>query len=346
MSYKSKQSGLNRTNFSTKSDKQAKNILAKHYAELDKPVPKYIREGKLTPSKIARAKKSLNNYYSKAVSKETAIKKDYKAAVKAYNKNIEKYNNQILDGRGSLERQFLSGESIKITAITNRPFSGTKFTLQKIEKEMFNGLEGMQRRTEMIKNMTKNTFGQGVPSDSQLYKTDYNAEVFGKALDHTRMFLGSQSTDRIEILKEKWGGLTEFQKELAMAAGLEEVIAKYFNDDVELSEEDLNSFEKHLNNIIDGIVDATQTDYIEYIQAQTIRQNVQAHKEERKRLSNLADQYDFNDDDISDIMVEERRGIRRAMREEKHKKMAEKNPLNKNKKPTTSPTPGINPFRF
>ena len=261
MSLKSKKSGLNRTNFENKSEKQIRKVFQKHYAELDKPMPKYISSGKITRSKIEQAKKALNNAYDREIKKEESIQGSYRAAVKNYNKKIRQINKQMLQGKSDIEKRYLMGEKISMPSLTNRKFQSNRVTLETIEKERFNSLKGMERRTDMIKKQTKKlqNFKEG-----DLYNTQANEKLANEIFDRLELEKnrGIGSDERIKYIKERWESLTPFQKDLAMTVGLEEVIEKYFGDDAVFESEELNKFESRINDIIDNVLEYSMADEI------------------------------------------------------------------------------------
>ena len=261
MSLSTSKSGLNRTNFDNKTDRQARKILAKHYNNLGMMTPQFVSDGVLTSRNIKKIVKDLNKRYDREIKKENKVNKEYMRIRDKYNRKVDRINESVLEGRTKLEKQYISGEEVFIPSLMNPSFHSDSFILRKIGKEQFSDLESKKERTKELKKQIKKLDSVG---NDDLFSTIYNYGVINFMIQAIK-FNNQLSDAHFGRIWELVGTMTEFELELFVKMQLSTLIEKYLgvkatDDVVNLGEHmkdsktlDFEVADKMYSRILDGI---------------------------------------------------------------------------------------------
>ena len=261
MSLSTGKSGLNRTNFDNKTDRQARKILAKHYNNLGMMTPQFVSDGVLTTRNINKIVKDLNKRYDREIKKENKVNKEYMRIRDKYNRKVDRVNEKVLEGRTELEKQYIRGEEVFIPKLMNPSFHSDSFILRKIGKEQFSDLDSKKERTKELKKQIKKL---DKVSNDDLFSTIGNYGSINFLIQATK-FNNQLSDAHFNRIWDLIGRMSEFELELFTKMQLNKIIEKYLGvlptDDVTNIADYLkdsktlnqDSADKMFNRIVEGI---------------------------------------------------------------------------------------------
>ena len=231
MSLSHKLSGLNRTKWENKTDKQKVSILRKHYQTLGSKLPTYLMNDSITQNKFNSALNRITKGYhtqiesSRVKTSKTSINLELKNTVSKFNTTVDKAINKLMK-LGYTEKQidYLRGNHVMLT-LRNKSYFGDSKLLDKIEldnlyinsnklkKEMVNFLKNNMRIINSKKFIEKLT-------DEKKSNEFYNELVSLQAFDNLNNI---EKRDLVGRFKE----LNSVQKDIAIKTHLNDFKERY-----------------------------------------------------------------------------------------------------------------------
>lgn len=256
MSLSHKLSGLNRTKWENKTDKQKVSILRKHYQTLGYKLPKYLMNDSITQNKFNSALNRITKGYhtqiesSRAKTSKTSINLELKNTVSKFNTTVDKAINKLMK-LGYTEKQidYLRSNHVMLTLRSKSYFSDSKLldkieldnlyiNSNKLKKEMINFLKNNMRiinSKEFINKLTDEK------KSNKFYNELIRLDAFNNLNDIEK-----------NALVDMFNELNSVQKDVAIKTHLGEFRDRYENID-ELEGQHLSNVFNKWSNILQGV---------------------------------------------------------------------------------------------
>lgn len=261
MNAKRQLSGLNRVDFSKKTDRQAINYLKKKYELLGYGIPTYLQGKSLTKSQLNSAINKITRGLTSAIKREQSLKskmtgsdkldKQLNSLYKKYNKEVDKTLEALnVMGIPNKQIQYLKGQDIMFPTVRKKSFIYDGVPLQHLEDiEILDN----QTKKEMIKK-----FKQDMKEISflNIYNKLNDSSSSDNWFEHE--FLQNPHVVKLSntiknSMRKEFNQLSPLQKELFIKGELSQLREKY------QEEGSITKEEKIKENIYSRFVNTIQT---------------------------------------------------------------------------------------
>lgn len=266
MAISHKLSGLKRTKWENKSDKEKIRKLKNHYEELGYKIPNYLQGNKINDKDFNRALNKVTVGYEKKVTTQKKVKLDYRKlnvkqlnselgkTIKQLNKTIDvTLNNLRKQGYNDIQLEYLQGNPLYST-LRKKPYYKDNITLEKEDMEdLFHASKkDILNSIKRIKDKTK--FLKSKKFEKELNNSTEYDNFFNEFLNE--FYMNEMEDIDKDYLHKIWNSLSAIQKEIVTKTELNELRERYKNSsEVEISDKTATNIFNRVINSINSVKD-------------------------------------------------------------------------------------------
>lgn len=235
MSLGHKLSGLNRTNWENKTDKQKIKILTRHYQNLGYKIPSYLKNDSITQNRFNTALNRVKQGYTNKIEKNRQAKNkininyELKNTLNKFNTTVDKAISKLMK-LGYTEKQidYLRGNHVMLS-LRSKSYFGDSKLLDKIDMENLH-INSTRLKREMI-NFLKNNMKIINSKDFINNLTDEKKSIeFYNELINLEAFNNLKDIEKRDLMR-RFAELNSVQKDVSIKTHLSRFKERYENLD-------------------------------------------------------------------------------------------------------------------